>query len=78
MVALDRDGHLAVGTSTNGLTHKIPGYVDFYQTNWKMLDILNKQVIFKFWVFFFNFTVLTDAGKLHDFQKNVPKILRGF
>ena len=28
MVALDQDGHVAAGTSTNGLTHKVPGYVD--------------------------------------------------
>ncbi|XP_068571302.1 N(4)-(beta-N-acetylglucosaminyl)-L-asparaginase [Cebidichthys violaceus] len=27
MVALDRDGHMAAGTSTNGLTHKVPGRV---------------------------------------------------
>ncbi|XP_029296909.1 N(4)-(beta-N-acetylglucosaminyl)-L-asparaginase [Cottoperca gobio] len=27
MVALDQDGHLAAGTSTNGLTHKVPGRV---------------------------------------------------
>lgn len=29
MIALDQDGHVAAGTSTNGLTHKVPGYVDF-------------------------------------------------
>ncbi|XP_070769621.1 N(4)-(beta-N-acetylglucosaminyl)-L-asparaginase isoform X1 [Enoplosus armatus] len=27
MIALDRDGHMAAGTSTNGLTHKVPGRV---------------------------------------------------
>ncbi|XP_068451718.1 N(4)-(beta-N-acetylglucosaminyl)-L-asparaginase [Clinocottus analis] len=27
MLALDRDGHMAAGTSTNGLTHKVPGRV---------------------------------------------------
>uniref|UniRef100_A0A3Q4H3J6 N(4)-(Beta-N-acetylglucosaminyl)-L-asparaginase n=1 Tax=Neolamprologus brichardi TaxID=32507 RepID=A0A3Q4H3J6_NEOBR len=27
MIALDRDGHAAAGTSTNGLTHKVPGRV---------------------------------------------------
>ncbi|KAA8588643.1 hypothetical protein FQN60_009988 [Etheostoma spectabile] len=27
MVALDKDGHVAAGTSTNGLTHKVPGRV---------------------------------------------------
>ncbi|XP_037317928.2 N(4)-(beta-N-acetylglucosaminyl)-L-asparaginase [Pungitius pungitius] len=27
VVALDRNGHLAAGTSTNGLTHKVPGRV---------------------------------------------------
>ncbi|XP_075959288.1 N(4)-(beta-N-acetylglucosaminyl)-L-asparaginase isoform X1 [Anarhichas minor] len=27
MVALDRNGHMAAGTSTNGLTHKVPGRV---------------------------------------------------
>ncbi|XP_022615765.1 N(4)-(beta-N-acetylglucosaminyl)-L-asparaginase [Seriola dumerili] len=27
MVALDQDGHVAAGTSTNGLTHKVPGRV---------------------------------------------------
>ncbi|XP_061541498.1 N(4)-(beta-N-acetylglucosaminyl)-L-asparaginase isoform X3 [Phycodurus eques] len=27
MIAFDQDGHLAVGTSTNGLTHKVPGRV---------------------------------------------------
>lgn len=27
MIALDRDGHVAAGTSTNGLTHKVPGRV---------------------------------------------------
>lgn len=26
MVAIDKEGKLAVGTSTNGLRHKIPGY----------------------------------------------------
>lgn len=29
MIALDRDGHVAAGTSTNGMTHKVPGYVDY-------------------------------------------------
>ncbi|KAM8908580.1 LOW QUALITY PROTEIN: N(4)-(beta-N-acetylglucosaminyl)-L-asparaginase [Spinachia spinachia] len=28
MVALDQHGGLAAGTSTNGLTHKVPGYVE--------------------------------------------------
>ncbi|XP_037636798.1 N(4)-(beta-N-acetylglucosaminyl)-L-asparaginase isoform X2 [Sebastes umbrosus] len=27
MIVLDRDGHMAAGTSTNGLTHKVPGRV---------------------------------------------------
>ncbi|XP_051276331.1 N(4)-(beta-N-acetylglucosaminyl)-L-asparaginase isoform X1 [Dicentrarchus labrax] len=27
MIALDQDGHVAAGTSTNGLTHKVPGRV---------------------------------------------------
>lgn len=27
MIALDKSGHVAVGTSTNGMTHKVPGYV---------------------------------------------------
>uniref|UniRef100_A0A671V8S1 N(4)-(Beta-N-acetylglucosaminyl)-L-asparaginase n=1 Tax=Sparus aurata TaxID=8175 RepID=A0A671V8S1_SPAAU len=27
MIALDRDGHVAAGTSTNGMTHKVPGRV---------------------------------------------------
>ncbi|XP_029021179.1 N(4)-(beta-N-acetylglucosaminyl)-L-asparaginase [Betta splendens] len=27
MIAIDQDGHVAAGTSTNGLTHKIPGRV---------------------------------------------------
>ncbi|KAM3612006.1 uncharacterized protein V6R79_000865 [Siganus canaliculatus] len=27
MIALDADGHVAAGTSTNGLTHKVPGRV---------------------------------------------------
>lgn len=27
MIALDQDGHMAAGTSTNGLTHKVPGRV---------------------------------------------------
>lgn len=27
MIALDGDGHMAAGTSTNGLTHKVPGRV---------------------------------------------------
>ncbi|XP_020500743.2 N(4)-(beta-N-acetylglucosaminyl)-L-asparaginase [Labrus bergylta] len=27
MIALDQNGHIAVGTSTNGLTHKVPGRV---------------------------------------------------
>ncbi|XP_022066556.1 N(4)-(beta-N-acetylglucosaminyl)-L-asparaginase [Acanthochromis polyacanthus] len=27
IIALDRDGHVAAGTSTNGLTHKVPGRV---------------------------------------------------
>uniref|UniRef100_UPI0037E8BC95 N(4)-(beta-N-acetylglucosaminyl)-L-asparaginase n=1 Tax=Semicossyphus pulcher TaxID=241346 RepID=UPI0037E8BC95 len=27
MIALDQDGHVAVGTSTNGMTHKVPGRV---------------------------------------------------
>lgn len=27
MIALDKDGHVAAGTSTNGLTHKVPGRV---------------------------------------------------
>lgn len=27
MVAVDNEGNIAVGTSTNGATHKIPGYV---------------------------------------------------
>uniref|UniRef100_A0A3B4YQY6 Aspartylglucosaminidase n=1 Tax=Seriola lalandi dorsalis TaxID=1841481 RepID=A0A3B4YQY6_SERLL len=27
MLALDQDGHVAAGTSTNGLTHKVPGRV---------------------------------------------------
>ncbi|XP_054648557.1 N(4)-(beta-N-acetylglucosaminyl)-L-asparaginase isoform X3 [Dunckerocampus dactyliophorus] len=28
MIAFDQYGHLAAGTSTNGLTHKVPGYVN--------------------------------------------------
>lgn len=28
MIALDRGGHMAAGTSTNGQTHKVPGYVE--------------------------------------------------
>ena len=28
MVAIDETGHMVAGTSTNGLKHKIPGYVD--------------------------------------------------
>uniref|UniRef100_A0A7N6AK57 N(4)-(Beta-N-acetylglucosaminyl)-L-asparaginase n=1 Tax=Anabas testudineus TaxID=64144 RepID=A0A7N6AK57_ANATE len=27
MIALDKDGHVAAGTTTNGLTHKVPGRV---------------------------------------------------
>lgn len=27
MIAVDQDGHMAAGTSTNGLTHKVPGRV---------------------------------------------------
>lgn len=27
MIVLDQDGHVAAGTSTNGLTHKVPGCV---------------------------------------------------
>ncbi|KAI3351471.1 hypothetical protein L3Q82_020319, partial [Scortum barcoo] len=27
MIVLDQDGHIAAGTSTNGLTHKVPGRV---------------------------------------------------
>ncbi|AWP11731.1 putative N(4)-(beta-N-acetylglucosaminyl)-L-asparaginase [Scophthalmus maximus] len=27
MLAVDRDGHMAAGTSTNGMTHKVPGRV---------------------------------------------------
>ncbi|XP_055015136.1 N(4)-(beta-N-acetylglucosaminyl)-L-asparaginase isoform X2 [Boleophthalmus pectinirostris] len=27
MIAVDQDGHVAAGTSTNGLTHKVPGRV---------------------------------------------------
>ena len=26
MIAIDREGNIAVGTSTNGASHKIPGY----------------------------------------------------
>ncbi len=29
MIVLDQDGHVAAGTSTNGLTHKVPGYVEY-------------------------------------------------
>lgn len=29
MIAMDTDGHMAAGTSTNGLSHKVPGCVDF-------------------------------------------------
>lgn len=32
MIALDRDGHVAAGTSTNGMTHKVPGYVDYIES----------------------------------------------
>lgn len=28
MIAIDQDGHVAAGTSTNGLTHKVPGYAE--------------------------------------------------
>ncbi|XP_015241317.1 PREDICTED: N(4)-(beta-N-acetylglucosaminyl)-L-asparaginase isoform X2 [Cyprinodon variegatus] len=27
LIAIDKDGHMAAGTSTNGLTHKVPGRV---------------------------------------------------
>lgn len=40
MIALDQDGHVAAGTSTNGLTHKVPGYVDYVDVSLK-----NKQKI---------------------------------
>ena len=29
MIALDKNGHVAAGTSTNGLTHKVPGCVEY-------------------------------------------------
>lgn len=28
VIAVDQDGHVAAGTSTNGLNHKVPGYVN--------------------------------------------------
>lgn len=28
MIAIDQHGHVAAGTSTNGMTHKVPGYED--------------------------------------------------
>lgn len=28
MIAIDQGGHVAAGTSTNGLTHKVPGYAE--------------------------------------------------
>ncbi|MED6267120.1 hypothetical protein AMECASPLE_009096 [Ameca splendens] len=31
MIAIDKNGHVAAGTSTNGLSHKVPGCVDFIQ-----------------------------------------------
>jgi N4-(beta-N-acetylglucosaminyl)-L-asparaginase len=27
MIAIDQSGNVSTGTSTNGLTHKVPGYV---------------------------------------------------
>ena len=30
MIALDDNGHVAAGTSTNGASFKIPGYVIFF------------------------------------------------
>ena len=33
MVVLDSKGNVAGGTSTNGLNHKIPGYVHIYTRN---------------------------------------------
>ena len=32
MIALDKDGHIAAGTSTNGASFKIPGY-GFFNKN---------------------------------------------
>ena len=32
MIAVDGDGHVAAGTSTNGMTHKVPGYVDYIES----------------------------------------------
>lgn len=41
MIALDQGGHVAAGTSTNGLTHKVPGYVDFEMAKKKNTKIEN-------------------------------------
>ena len=31
MVAIDKDGHIAAGTSTNGASFKIPGLVQYFR-----------------------------------------------
>lgn len=35
MIAIDQDGHIAAGTSTNGLTHKVPGYAELARNTQK-------------------------------------------
>lgn len=35
MIAIDQAGHVAAGTSTNGLSHKVPGYVDYVDVSVK-------------------------------------------
>lgn len=35
MIAIDQGGHVAAGTSTNGLTHKVPGYAELHKKHKK-------------------------------------------
>lgn len=43
MIALNKDGHVAAGTSTNGLTHKVPGYVHYVDVSVKKILINNSE-----------------------------------
>ena len=47
MIAVDGDGHVAAGTSTNGMTHKVPGYVDYIESK------VCRDVFFVVFFFFF-------------------------
>lgn len=62
MIAIDSQGRIAGGTSTNGATHKVPGYVELYKWSHILIDSGSKlclSVYILFFTIFFLFTLNT-------------------